>query len=73
MTWFSKNDLRKLAALCKDRQLACELVRDNEVDGANYSYLERCVAAREVDYMKALSAKLLSVADSSARRVEITY
>ena len=73
MTRFSKNDLRKLAALCEERCFADELVRDNDVDGANYDYMERCLASREAEYMKALSAKLLAVAESNARRVEITY
>lgn len=42
MTWFSKDELRKLASLCDDRRSAAELVRDNEVDGVNYCYIERC-------------------------------
>jgi hypothetical protein len=72
MTWFSKDELRKLANLCEDRQFACELIRDGNVDGATYDYAERCFADREACYMKSLSAKLRAVADSGARRVEIT-
>lgn len=73
MEYLTKSDLKKLADLCEDRQFADELVRDDEVDGTNYSYLERCVAAKEAEWMKSLSAKLLRIADSSARRVEITW
>ena len=71
MTWFSKSELKKLAALCDDRRFACELVRDNAVDGTVYSYGERCLANNEAEWMKSLSAKLLEVAESNARRVEI--
>lgn len=70
MTRFSKCDMRKLAALCEERLLACELIRDS--DDGEATYLERCLAHREAEYMKALSAKIMEVADGSARRVEIT-
>ncbi len=72
MVSFNRNELRKLSAVCEDRRYGYELVRDNAVDGANYSYLERCLAAREVEYMESLTKKLLSVADSNARRIEVT-
>lgn len=72
MTWFSKDDLRFLATLCENRRFADELVRDNAVDGTVYCSAERRKAAMEAEYMKRLSEKLLSVADSNARRVEIT-
>lgn len=72
MEYLTKSELKKLAALCEDRQFADELVRDNAVDGTIYSYGERCLAANEAEWMKALTAKLLRIAGSSARRVEIT-
>jgi hypothetical protein len=70
--YLTKSELRKLAALCEDRRFADELVRDNAVDGASYSYTERCLANHEAEWMKSLSAKLGRIADSNARRVEIT-
>ena len=73
MIWLSRTDLRKLAALCEDRRFSDELVRDNSVDGTTYSYGERCLAAHEAEYMKGLSEKLLKVADSTAKRVEIVF
>ena len=72
MEYLRKSDLKKLAALCERLQFADELVRDNAVDGVNYSHIERCLAANEAEWMKSLSAKLLRIAGSSARRVEIT-
>lgn len=72
MEYLTKSDLRKLAKLCEDRRFADELVRDNAVDGASYSYAERCLANREAEWMKSLSAKLDRIADSSARRIEVT-
>ena len=69
MTWFSRNELKKLSALCDDRRYQMENVRDNE----DVSYMERCLANHEAEYMKALSEKLWEVAESPARRVEIVY
>jgi hypothetical protein len=73
MKWISRNELRKLAMLCDQRQLDDELIRDNAVDGANYDYGERCIADKEACYMKSLSAKLIAIADSDAKRVEIVF
>ena len=70
MTRFSKYDMRKLSALCEDRKREEEKLRDS-ADG-EATHLERCLSHREAEYMKALSAKLLAVAESNARRVEIT-
>lgn len=72
MEYLTKSELRRLSALCEDRRFACELVRDNAVDGASYDYGERCLANHEAEWMKSLSAKLDRIAGSSARRVEIT-
>lgn len=72
MEYLTKSDLKKLADLCQNRQFADEQVRDNAVDGVDYSYLERCVANREAEWMKSLSAKLYRIAESGAKRVEIT-
>ena len=72
MEYLTKGDLKKLADLCQKMQFADEQVRDNAVDGANYSYLERCIAKREAEWMKSLSAKLFRIAGSNAKRVEIT-
>lgn len=72
MEYITKSELRKLAKLCEDRRFADELVRDNAVDGASYDYAERCLANNEAEWMKALSAKLNRIADSNARRVEVT-
>ena len=73
MEYLTKSELRKLAALCDDRRFADELVRDNAVDGASYNYAERCFANHDAEWMKALSAKLMKIAESPARRVEITF
>ena len=71
MVWFSRNELKKLADMCEYRMYQLEGVRDS-ADG-EATYLERCLAHREAEWMKDLSAKLLEVAESNAKRVEITY
>lgn len=73
MEYLTKNDLRKLAKLCEDRRFADELVRDNGVDGVLYSHLERSLAAHEADWLKGLATKLDRIADSQARRIEVTF
>lgn len=70
MVWFSRNELKKLANMCDDRMYQLEDFRDN---AESATYAERCLANREAEWMKSLSAKLLKVAESDARRVEITY
>lgn len=71
MVWFSKNELRKLSAVCEARKAEMEAIRDS--DDGEAIYLERCLAHREAEWMQHLSKKLLSVAESDAKRVEITY
>ena len=73
MIRLSRHELRTLVKLCDERRLADELVRDNEVDGASYSYIERCLANLEAEHMKSLSDKLLQVVNSDAKRVEIIH
>lgn len=71
MVSFNRSELKKLAAMCDDRQYILENIRDSE-DG-KATHLERCLAHREAEWMKQLSAKLLEVAESNAKRIEITY
>lgn len=69
MVWFSKNDLRKLSMLCLSREADAQAIFDSE----NSSDAEKTLAKWEIDRMAQLSAKLEEVANSNARRVEITF
>ena len=69
MVWFSKNDLRKLSMLCLSRKADAQAIFDSETS----SDTEKTLAQWEIDRMAQLSAKLEEVANSNARRVEITF
>lgn len=69
MVWFSKNDLRKLSALCQSRKADAQSIFDSDTA----SDTEKSLAKWEIDRMAQLSAKLEEVANSNARRVEITW
>lgn len=69
MVWFSRNDLRKLSALCQSRKADAERILT--CDSA--SGLEKAFAEHEIGRMAQLSAKLEEVANSKARRIEITF
>jgi len=68
MEWLSKNDLRILSGLCKHQHDTAEEIVESE----QASYLERALAHHESEYMEYLLRKLERIADSSARRIEIT-
>lgn len=69
MVWFSRNDLRKLSMLCQSRKADAQAIFDSD----SASDTEKSLAKWEIDRMAQLSAKLEDVANSKARRVEITF
>ena len=69
MARFSKNDLRKLSMLCQSRKADAQSIFDRDTA----SDAEKSLAKWEIDRMTQLSAKLEEVANSNARRVEITF
>ena len=69
MVWFSKNDLRKLSMLCQSRKVDAQGIFESE----SSSESEKTLAKWEIDRMTQLSTKLEEVANSNARRVEITF
>lgn len=69
MVWFSRNDLRKLSMLCQSRKADAQSIFNSDTA----SDAEKSLAKWEIDRMAQLSAKLEEVANSNARRVEITF
>lgn len=69
MVWFSRNDLRKLSMLCQSRKADAQSIFDSDTA----SDTEKSLAKWEIDRMIQLSAKLEEVANSKARRIEITF
>ena len=69
MIKLSRGELRKIASALDYKREALEYVRDTETE--HYDYLERCIANREAELLMSLTNKLLQIADSDAKRVEI--
>lgn len=68
MERLTQTDLRKLSNLCKAGYYeARAIMASDEATG-----LEKALANHEAEYMAALLAKLDRIADSKAKRVEIT-
>lgn len=69
MTWFSRNDLRRLALLCNERATECKAVLRDE----NAPEYEKAFAQHNLDYYEMLEGKLNGVAISTAKRVEVVF
>ena len=68
MEYLTKSDLRKLSSLCKAGYYENRYLEASE----EASDLEKSLAHHNAEYLSHLLVKLDRIADSSARRIEIT-
>ncbi len=68
MEYLTKDELRKLSALCKRDYYESRAVMASD----EYSSLEKAICEREAAFASHLFCKLERIADSKARRIEIT-
>ncbi len=69
MEHLTKTDLRKLSSLCKAGYYESRAI----VASSEATDFEKALAGHYADYLASLLAKLDRIADSSARRIEITF
>ena len=69
MEYLTRPELKKLSALCHARIAEAEEVMESE----DASGLEKALADHDKCWMLKLSAKLDRIADSDAKRIEITW
>ena len=69
MKYLTRPELIKLSAICDSRIRDAEEILRN--DGA--SGLEIACARREIECMERLSAKLMEIAQSPAKRIEVVF
>ena len=70
MVCFTKSEIRKLMFLCSSRWDYASAIIDDVAD--EYSPIEKACALSEGEYMTRLCAKLNSILETEAKRVEIT-
>lgn len=68
MEYLTKDELRKLSALCKRDYYESRAVMASD----EYSNFEKAICEREAAFASHLFCKLERIADSKARRIEIT-
>jgi len=68
MEYLTKSDLRKLSSLCKAAYYESRWIMASE----DASDLEKALANHHAEYMTHLLEKLDRIADSNAKRIEIT-